>query len=272
MKQFAVFGNPIAHSKSPEIHHAFATQCGIDLTYERLLVEEGKFSSSATRFFKRGTGANVTVPFKEIALHCADSLSEVARMAGAVNTLSQQNGAIHGDNTDGIGLVRDIRDNYGVDMAGKRILILGAGGAARGVLLPIAEENPQSITIANRTEAKAQALVQQFSCCANLQSTPFEALNQPYDIIINATSASLVGRSLRLSPTVFAFEALAYDMMYGTQPTPFMQFATQSGASAVDGLGMLVEQAAQSFAIWHDVSPSTVPVIEAIRNQLLANK
>ncbi len=271
MKHYAVFGNPIAHSKSPEIHLAFAAQFGIDLQYERLLAEEGKFAPHAMRFFELGLGANVTVPFKQEALQFADELSEAARVAGAVNTLSRQSGLIKGDNTDGFGLVNDIQENYCIPFADKNILILGAGGATRGVLLPIAHEQPKHITIVNRTEEKAQLLADEFSPYASMQALSFDALNEqgePFDIIINATSASLSGEQLNLSANLFDYDTFAYDMMYSKDPTPFMQFASESGAVAFDGLGMLVEQAAKSFEIWHGVMPETQRVIRAVREVL----
>lgn len=269
MKQFAVIGNPIAHSKSPDIHAAFAAQFEIQLNYERLLAKEGKFASTASRFFEYGIGANVTIPFKEAALQFADECSEAANLAGAVNTLSRQGDVIKGDNTDGIGLVRDIRDNHNVSFNNQNILIIGAGGASRGVILPIAKEAPLRITIVNRTLVKAQALSRQFAPYADIQASAFDELSQPFDIIINATSASLNGEALNLPNNIFDIETLAYDMMYGGKPTPFMQFAVESGAMAVNGLGMLVEQAAQSFEVWHGVAPTTQPVINMLRNKLV---
>lgn len=268
MKQFAVIGNPISHSKSPEIHTAFAAQLMIELNYIKLLADEGQFATTAQAFFEHGIGANVTVPFKEEAMQFADTLSEDARLAGAVNTLAKKNGQIIGDNTDGIGLVRDIRDNHGYSLSDKRILIIGAGGAARGVILPIARETPASITIANRTHEKATLLAKQFNALTNITARPLTELNQPFDIIINATSTSLSGETLNLNPAIFHSAGLAYDMMYGNHPTAFMQLAEKYGTNAVDGLGMLVEQAAQSFQIWHGTRPETTGVIKKIRAQL----
>ncbi|MBS9778249.1 MAG: shikimate dehydrogenase [Gammaproteobacteria bacterium] len=268
MKEFAVIGNPIEHSKSPEIHMAFAAQFDIELRYSKILVDKGAFNVAASEFFECGTGANVTLPFKEDALQFADVLSERAQLAGAVNTLSKKEGLIIGDNTDGIGLVRDIRDNYGQSFLGKKILIIGAGGATRGVLLPIATEKPQLITIVNRTYKKAEQLAAQFTDYAALSVESFESLESPFDIIINATSASLSGQTLPLNEKVFTFESFAYDMMYGATPTLFMQQSTQRGGRCADGLGMLVEQAAQSFEIWHGVKPCSQPVIRSIRDQL----
>lgn len=267
MKQFAVIGNPIAHSKSPEIHSAFAAQFGITLQYERLLANIGQFDLFAHNFFEYGVGANVTVPFKEDALKFADELSDEARLAGAVNTLLRQNNLIKGDNTDGIGLVRDIRDNHNVSLTNQKILLLGAGGAAKGVVLPIAREKPHSITIANRTPQKAEQLARQFTDYTNTIATSFEALTTPFDIIINATSASLSGQKLPLNPALFTNQTFAYDMMYGAKPTAFMQLAQSQGSKAVDGLGMLVEQAAKSFEIWHQVKPDTRPIIQGLQAQ-----
>ncbi len=268
MKQFAVIGNPIAHSKSPAIHTAFAAQFDIHLSYIKLLAGKGQFSPIATGFFERGTGANITVPFKEEALRFADELSQEARIAGAVNTLSRQGGVIKGDNTDGIGLVRDICNNHGFDFTGKKVLIIGAGGAARGVILPLAGENPTSISITNRTYAKAVALAEHFSDYTSIDAIPLAELSQPFDIVINATAASLTGQHLTLSSDIFNSGTIAYDMMYARQATPFMQFADSCGATAVDGLGMLVEQAAKSFAIWHGIMPETADVITKIRATL----
>lgn len=268
MKQFAVIGNPIAHSKSPEIHSDFAKQFGIDLQYTKELVAIDDFSHFAKNFFQYASGANVTVPFKEDALQFADKLSEEAKLAGAVNTLSKKQGNIIGDNTDGIGLVRDIRDNHQQSFRNKRILIIGAGGAARGVILPIAKEKPDAIYLVNRSPEKAQKLVEQFCQYAPMTALTFSELNQSFDIIINATSASLSGQSLPLSDKIFTLESFAYDMMYQAMPTAFMTFARKHHATAVDGLGMLVEQAAKSFEIWHGVKPDTRSVIEKIRRQL----
>lgn len=268
MKQFVVIGNPIAHSKSPEIHTTFAEQFGISLQYQRLLANRGAFVICAKHFFEHGSGANITVPFKEDAKQFADVLSDDARLAGAVNTLSQDNGKIKGDNTDGVGLVRDIRDNHGQTFTQKNILIIGAGGASRGVILPIARENPKAITIANRTHEKAQKLTELFSQHTHINAKTFDELNTPFDVIINATSASLSGQKLPLPSQAISTNTFAYDMMYGAEPTAFMQFTKSHGATTADGLGMLVEQAAKSFEIWHGVKPETQDIIENIRSQL----
>lgn len=268
IKQFAVFGNPIAHSQSPTIHTAFAKQFQIQLHYEKIQVDVGAFAFAAEAFFQRGIGANVTVPFKEEALCFADSLSQAAQLAGAVNTLALKDGVIVGDNTDGIGLVRDIRDNHKQSFVDKKVLIIGAGGAARGVILPIAKENPQLIMLVNRSAEKAVLLAKQFSPFIEVKTDTFERLNTVFDIIINATSASLSGQTLPLSSHILGTDTFVYDMMYGAKPTAFMHWATTCGASSVDGLGMLVEQAAASFAIWHGLFPKTASVIQKIRQQL----
>lgn len=272
--RYAVFGNPIAHSKSPIIHAAFAKQTGEDIAYARQLVEEGKFVEAAGDFFAAGgCGLNITVPFKLDAFAFADQLTERAKLAGAVNTLKKMPaGKILGDNTDGAGLLRDITQNLGWKLAGKRVLVLGAGGAVRGVIAPLLAENPQRIVIANRTLSKAEELVQLFNSgkhtqeSKTLRASSLQIHARPFDVVINATSASLGGEMLELSPTVLAPNACCYDMMYGKELTPFLQWAKSHGAEVADGLGMLVEQAAESFYLWRGVMPGTVPVIVSLRN------
>ncbi|MGY0399834.1 MAG: shikimate dehydrogenase [Ostreibacterium sp.] len=271
MKQFAVIGDPIAHSKSPDIHSAFAAQFGIQLTYTKLLADKQRFVTITTDFLTQGVGVNITLPFKEDALRVADELSDDAKRIGAVNTLTKKNGLVKGANTDGVGLVRDIRDNYGVEFTNKKVLVIGAGGASKGIILPIARENPQLIMVVNRTDERAVLLAKQFADYAKISAITFDELKTAFDIVINATSASLSGQKLALNPDIFAKTTLAYDMMYGAKPTPFMQLASQHGAMAVDGLGMLVEQAAESFNIWHGVLPDTKSVISQIRAMLLVN-
>jgi len=264
--RYAVIGNPIAHSKSPDIHARFAAQTGQHLLYERLLAPVDGFEKTVRNLIRDGgKGANVTVPFKLEAFVLANSLSPRAQAAGAVNTLSFAAGAIAGDNTDGIGLVTDIVRNAGVAIAGKRVLLLGAGGAARGVILPILEQGPAELVIANRTVAKAQELATYFAQHGPVSARAFAALQGPFDIIINATSASLADDLPPIPAAVFSAGALAYDMMYGKEPTVFMRFAAQHGASVRDGLGMLVEQAAESFHIWRGVRPDTAEVFVALR-------
>ncbi len=270
--RYAVFGNPIAHSLSPQIHQAFAEQNAQDMSYFRQLVEPGKFSAEAEQFFQSGgRGLNVTVPFKLDAFTFADQLSKRARQAGAVNTLSYQaDGTVLGDNTDGEGLVRDIVHNLGWPLAGSRVLLLGAGGAARGVVAPLLQQQPQTLIIVNRTASKAQQLARAFSELGPITGCGYDALpGFPFDLLVNATSASLGGEIPPLAKSALAPGARAYDMVYGPQPTAFMHWAMARGAAEVaDGLGMLVEQAAQSFRMWRNVMPQTGPVLAAVRRSL----
>jgi shikimate dehydrogenase len=271
--RYCVIGNPVAHSKSPEIHAAFAAQAGLDLVYERCLAPLDGFAATVGQLAAAGyRGANVTLPFKLEAAALATALSERARAAGAVNTLSFADGAILGDNTDGAGLVNDIVRNAQVALAGKRVLLVGAGGAARGVILPLLQQQPRQLVIANRTRAAADALAAQFAPQAGpgqqLAACGFAELDTPFDIVVNATSASLAGTMPALPAAAFAPGALALDMMYGAQPTRFMTFAQQHGAQARDGLGMLVEQAAEAFFIWRGVRPATAAVLSALRSQM----
>ncbi|MDC8758742.1 shikimate dehydrogenase [Janthinobacterium fluminis] len=270
--RYCVFGNPIAHSKSPDIHAAFAAQTGQDLVYERRLAALDGFAAAARQFAAAGgRGANVTLPFKLEACALATALTMRAQAAGAVNTLSFSDGEIHGDNTDGDGLVADIVRNAGVAIAGKRVLLLGAGGAARGAMLPLLEQRPAELSVANRTQAKADALVRQFAPLAGagrLQACAFDAAGGVYDIVINATSASLGGALPPLAPGVFGRDTLALDMMYGARPTVFMDFAAGHGAQVRDGLGMLVEQAAEAFLVWRGVRPDTGAVLASLRAAL----
>jgi shikimate dehydrogenase len=268
--RYAVIGNPIAHSKSPEIHARFAAQTVQNLVYERLLAPLDGFAKSVADFIESGgRGANVTVPFKLDAYALASSLSERAKAAGAVNTLCFENGKIHGDNTDGVGLVKDIAVNAGVSFKGARVLLLGAGGAARGVVLPMADEHPHEIVIANRTESKAAELAKLFSGHVRISACGFESVSGDFDIIVNATSASLAGDVPPIPVSVFSSSPFAYDMMYGSRPTAFMQFAQSQGARTRDGLGMLVEQAAEAFFVWRGVRPETRAVLGALRTELL---
>lgn len=273
--QYAVFGNPINHSKSPNIHRQFAEQTGQDTHYSKQLVNEGEFNSSAEAFFAQGgKGLNITVPFKLDAYHFAQILTPRAQRAGAVNTLALQNdGTILGDNTDGIGMVHDMH-NLGWELRDKRILVLGAGGAVRGVLQPLLAEHPQQVVIANRTFVKAEELEKQFHDLGNIQARSFEDLNgQQFDIVINGTSASLSGDLPPLPANLLAINACCYDMMYGSEPTVFMQWAIQQGAvNVADGLGMLVGQAAEAFYIWRHIRPEVIPVIMSMRHQLNEKK
>jgi shikimate dehydrogenase len=267
--RYAVIGNPIAHSKSPDIHARFAAQTGQRLTYERLLAPLDGFAASVQAFVREGgKGMNVTVPFKLEAHALADTLSPRAKTAGAVNTLQFNDGRIFGDNTDGVGLVQDIVRNAGMPIAGARVLLLGAGGAARGVILPLLEQKPQCLILANRTLPKAEELAHQFAAYGTVEVRAFAAVQDAFDIVINATAASLSADLPPIPPTVFSERTLAYDMMYGKEPTVFMQFAAAHGAQARDGLGMLVEQAAESFYLWRGVRPETAEVFAALREQL----
>ena len=271
MDQYVVFGNPIGHSKSPLIHRLFAAQTGHDLEYDTLLAPLDDFSACALGFFKQGRGANVTVPFKEEAFRLVDTLTPRAQRAGAVNTLSKlADGTLQGDNTDGAGLVRDLTVNAGVELAGKRILLLGAGGAVRGVLEPLLAHNPASLVIANRTVEKAEQLAREFADLGPVAASGFSWLHEPVDLIINATSASLAGELPPIAASLIQpGQTVCYDMMYGKESTPFCRWATEHGAAKVlDGLGMLAEQAAEAFFIWRGVRPDTGPVLDELRRQL----
>ena len=268
--RYAVFGNPIGHSKSPFIHAQFAEQTGQQLTYTAELVELDDFNNAVERFAENnGKGLNITVPFKQEAWALATDRSSRAERAGAVNTLIiNSKGDYFGDNTDGIGLVRDLVKNYRLQLKGKHILIVGAGGAVRGVIEPILSHEPASLTIANRTREKAVQLADDFSDLGNIKGCGLDEFgDQCYDIIINGTSASLGGEMPDLPDTIVSDITFCYDMMYAKEPTPFMQWAENNGAfKVVDGIGMLVEQAAESFRIWRGCEPDTAPVIAALRN------
>ena len=270
MDRYAVIGNPVEHSKSPVIHMEFARQTGQDLEYGRILSPLDAFRDTALRFRDEGgKGLNVTVPFKLEAFQLTTTLTSRARSAEAVNTLKFEQERIIGDNTDGTGLVRDIQNNLGIAIERKRVLLLGAGGAAQGVLYPLLDQEPALLVIANRTLDRAlgmQRKVEQRDVLnRTVSAQTYESLaGLSFDIIINATSAGLTDSALPIPSGIFAADALAYDMMYGRE-TPFMQFARQEGAQVADGLGMLVEQAAESFYLWRDVRPDTRPVIEKLR-------
>lgn len=274
---YAVMGNPIKHSKSPQIHSAFALQTGQKLEYSAIHVDIGGFAQAVRHFQGHGgKGLNVTVPFKLDAWKLSDTLTQRAKRAGAVNTLSlAENGKIEGDNTDGVGLVNDIVDHLGWTIKQKKILILGAGGASRGVIGPILDKEPYSLTIANRTAVKASELASTFEDCKTAETRlliggGYDALEgQQFDLIINATAASLQGEVPPLPDNIVTAETCCYDMMYAAEPTAFMQWAQQQGAVNIsDGLGMLVGQAAESFLIWRGVKPEVKPVINSIRNAM----
>lgn len=271
--KYAVFGNPIGHSKSPEIHRQFAQQTGQAMSYEKQLVDEQGFEAAADAFFANGgKGLNITVPFKQDAYTYVARTTPRARRAGAVNTLAlEADGTVLGDTTDGVGLVTDMKNNLGWQIRHKKVLILGAGGAVRGVLEPLLEEQPQHIIIANRTVDKALQLAKGFAEFGYLLGCGFDMLEeQQFDIIINGTSASLQGELPPLPDSLISPDGstVCYDMLYGAKPTPFMQWAAQRGAQVSDGLGMLVGQAAESFTLWRGVRPQTAPVIDSLRTKL----
>ena len=269
--RYAVMGNPVAHSKSPRIHAMFANQFKHSIEYLAIQVDAGGFAQAVEQFrANRGAGLNVTVPFKQEAHALADQLSDRAQLAGAVNTLKfETDGRLFGDNTDGAGLVHDLTRNIGLHLRDKRILILGAGGAARGVLAPLLKLRPTLIVVANRSEWKAKDLVEEFAQYGKLEACGLDELKgKHFDLVINATAASLKGEVPPLPENLFARRALAYDMMYGEKSKPFLDWAALHGADNVtDGLGMLVEQAAESYLLWHGVRPETRLVIERLRSE-----
>ncbi|MCZ2721867.1 shikimate dehydrogenase [Marinomonas sp. 15G1-11] len=269
--QYGVFGNPIEHSKSPVIHHFFAELTQQPIQYSKFLGDLDSFEQQVKTFFEQGgKGLNVTVPFKERAFQLCDVLSSRAQQAGAVNTLLiGKNGDIFGDTTDGVGMIRDICDNHSQSLTDKRVLVLGAGGAVRGILEPLRDAGPSTIVVANRTLSKAQALADHF----HKQTTPitasaFETLEGHFDVIINGTSASLDGDLPPLPDSVIKTGTWCYDMMYGKEPTVFLKWAQTLGANGSDGLGMLVEQAAESFYLWRMQRPDTCLLIQKMRDDL----
>ncbi len=273
--KYAVIGNPIAHSKSPLIHSFFARQTGQDMTYERLLGGENSFETEVRTFLaQEGRGLNVTVPFKERAWQLADQLSERARYARAVNTLlfDVDNGKLLGDNTDGAGLIHDLKHNLGLELNGLRVLLIGAGGASRGVVRPLLEQSPRHLVIANRTANKARKLADEVSFEDRASGCGLEELTgRQFDIVVNGTSAGLAGGVPHLPDGILAPGGWVYDLMYADDPTDFVIWGLSQGATrAVDGLGMLVEQAAESFLVWRGVRPQTKPVIEMLRPQGLS--
>lgn len=272
---YAVFGNPINHSKSPTIHRQFAEQTGQDMHYTKQLVNEGEFETAAQEFFAQGgKGLNITVPFKLNAFAFAHQRTARAERAGAVNTLARlSDGTILGDNTDGIGMIHDMH-NLGWELEGKRVLILGAGGAVRGILQPLLEEKPAQVVIANRTLEKAEELVKNFHDLGDIRAKSFAQLEGAvFDLVINGTSASMQGELPPLPDNLLAAQACCYDMMYGAEPTIFLAWAKNQGAvQTADGLGMLIGQAAEAFYLWRQIRPEVVPVITALRRQLTEKK
>ena len=276
--RYAVFGNPISHSKSPFIHGQFAAPTQESLTYEAILAPVDGFEASLTAFFNAGgKGANVTVPFKEQAFALCGSISPEAKLAGAVNTLSLlADGTIRGDNTDGLGLVADLIANLG-SLQDKRVLLIGAGGAARGCILPLLNAGIAQLIISNRTHTKAQHLVDIFTSVDNgayaskVTAVEMSELAGEFDIIINSTSASLAGELPPLPAHIITTQTVCYDMMYGASVTAFNQWALSQGAAKViDGLGMLVGQAAKSFTLWRGIEPDTQVVLTLLRDKLMA--
>ena len=269
MTRYAVIGTPIAQSKSPAIHRMFAEQTKQDVQYEAIEVAADNFDSFVLDFFANGGGGlNVTVPHKERAYRIANQLEPPAEQAGAVNTLFQDaEGTLCGDNTDGVGLVRDIQANNGIAIECKNLLVIGAGGAVRGALVSLIEEKPATITLVNRTKEKAKQMRELFSAQQNIEVASFENLEGEFDLIINGTSLSLVGEVPAISPDQLATGCCCYDMMYGNEDTAFVSWAKNNGAAnAIDGFGMLVEQAAESFLRWRGVRPETSPVMNVLRN------
>ncbi len=267
---YAVFGSPIKHSKSPFIHRQFAQQTQQNIDYHAQLVDAENFDTAVENFFQQGgKGLNCTVPLKELAWQRADQLSARAEMSKAVNTLVlQRDGSLLGDNTDGIGLVTDLTQNHAIPLAGKKLLILGAGGATRGILLPLQSKNVLDITIANRTVNKALNLADEFKSNGKITGCGFDDLqNQQFDLILNATSASLSNQLPPLPENILKPGAVCYDLAYANEDTPFVQWGKQHQASkSLDGLGMLVEQAAAAFFIWRGIQPETFHVISALHH------
>jgi len=266
--RYAVFGQPIKHSKSPRIHQLFAEQTGQALSYSAQEVPPEQFQTAVTAFFAQGgKGLNCTVPLKGLAFAFADIKTERAQLSQAVNTLALQvDGSVLGDNTDGIGLVTDLTVNHALSLSGSRILILGAGGASRGIIGPILDQSPNSVVIANRTVDKADNLAQNFQARGNVYACGFDDLTeQSFDLILNATSASLSDELPPLPEGLLANNGVCYDLAYGNKPTAFVRWGFEHHASqSLDGLGMLVEQAAEAFFIWRGVRPQTQPVIDLL--------
>ena len=265
---YAVFGNPIGHSKSPIIQTAFARQTGQDMSYKSILAPLDGFDDAVDAFIAAGgRGANVTVPFKQEAFQLVTRLTPRAELAGAANTLIFDGDEIIGDNTDGVGLLRDITINLGDPVAGKRVLLLGAGGASRGVVGPLLDAGITALTIANRTVSRAKLVAEHFAHLGPVVGCGYDELaGQSFDIVVNATSASLSGSMPALPEGIFAPGSLAYKMMYGMGDTPFRIFAREQGAAVIsEGLGMLVEQAAESFFVWRGVRPEVRPVMELLQ-------
>ncbi|RJX66688.1 shikimate dehydrogenase [Vibrio sinensis] len=268
--RYAVFGNPIGQSKSPFIHTLFARQTNQPMTYTAELAPIDGFKTMVEAFFaEQGRGCNVTVPFKEEAYQFATQLTERAQLAGAVNTLKKlDDGLVLGDNTDGEGLVQDLLQHR-VILKGARILLIGAGGAARGVIKALLDQQPSELVITNRTESKAAQLAQLFAPYGNVSAVVMSEVEDPFDVIINSTSASLSGDLPAISSSIFSAQTQVYDMMYGQGLTCFNQWALEQGVIQVyDGLGMLVGQAAESFMLWRGLRPGTKQILRELRRNL----
>lgn len=273
MDKYLVVGDPIAHSKSPEIHQQFAEQTEQHIHYDKLRLAENDFDEAVKAFASLGgKGMNITVPFKEKAYALADELSDRARLAGAVNTLVfRENGRIYGDNTDGAGLVSDIIERLKWTLSDKRVLVLGAGGAVKGVLLPLLKCKPKTVVIANRTAEKAVSLAEQFSAYGNISGMGFMQLDTQdvFDVVINGTSAGLSGEMPVLPPSIVNEQSCVYDMVYAKEPTACLRWAAALGVSQLaDGLGMLVGQAAESFYLWRSVKPDPTAVLTRLKSEL----
>jgi len=267
--RYAVIGNPVAHSKSPVIHAEFARQTGQDIVYVKLPAPMRGFRTEVQRFIAHGgRGMNVTVPFKQEAAQVCQQVSERAKFAQAVNTLSFVDGKVIGENTDGAGMLHDLEKNLHVGLHGRRILLMGAGGAARGVMMPLISRGARMIVVANRDISRAKALEERFGLFGNVRARGYDELaGTAFDLVINSTSASLQGTIPPIPGSVFAQDCVVYDMVYAAGgTTPFLTMARECGAAITsDGLGMLVEQAAESFFIWRGVRPDTRPVLELLR-------
>lgn len=267
--RYGVMGYPIKHSRSPVIHRLFAIQTKQAMQYEMLQVAAGKLEQAVDQFMRTGgRGLNVTLPHKQDAQALCDVLSERARTAGAVNTLTIHEKEVHGDNTDGIGLLRDLAINLNVELKGSKILVLGAGGATRGITGPLLEVQPAYLLIANRTVSRAEAIADDFKEDGPVEACGFDAaeVDQPFDLVINATSAGFKGETPPYPPGCIGRDTLAYDLSYGLKNTPFAAWASECGAArSVMGWGMLVEQAAESFTIWRGVRPDTAPVLSRMK-------
>lgn len=270
--RYAVIGHPVAHSRSPFIHQRFAAQTGQSLVYSTIDATPEQFESTVRRFFAGGgKGLNITLPHKEAAFRIADERTPRAERAGAVNTLAlRREGGLLGDNTDGAGLARDLLNNQRITIVGRRVLLLGAGGAARGALAPLLGLKPGELTIVNRNVMRARALAELFRDMGRLRAIGYAELgNDPYDLVINATAASLAGELPALPPGIVDARSICYDMAYGREDTAFVRWAHQRGvARAIMGLGMLVEQAAESFHLWRGVRPDTASVLAALTAEL----